>query len=758
MCITVQAKSDFMIGNEINSKYLADLDSADVIIAYSGTMVGNGESETGLNADGHESNDRTTISLPYRDRHVSAICNADGNIYSDKTVVVMQTVGEVDVTPFKDHCRAMLWTSYNGQRQGEALANILSGDVNPSGKLTSTWYAPSDLEIMTCGGVHTTDSERITWKRNNYSIRQSYDVNGKCTWPGRTYMYYNGVPQYPFGYGLSYTSFEYSNLRLDKKSVDANGTVTASVDIKNTGSETGSEIMQLYVHSPNGDGINLPIQQLAGFKRVTLAAGETKTISIDVNIKNLAQYSETLEKYYMPTGKYDLWVGRNVTDKAVTDSFEMTGTLASTIKTVSSVPSGLVVKGAYSSETNTTETITSVTQELSMVMTDEQIYDLSKADIHYTSTDENIAKVDENGIISAGINEGVTTITASVTINGETKTVSIPIVCELQQAIPSAVRAEFITKLENEYNQYIENNYRDKYWTQLTNIYNTAKEDLRAELVEANLQTVFEKALADMAAVRDTLEEGEMAYTVIVTPDWYKNADVEIIYNGDEDSPSGEINIYKNDNILKTETCTAIVEQNQTIHLTGFEYNDEITCVVVNGNNAISEQVSETVKQPPSHVEYNLSDAKYKRLAALSSGEVFDEINGVGGMGAFNDISNVNYKYTYNGKEYTLTGGFQGGKGSFTKTNIYFKPFDCYNKATVTVLFDSAGSDRIVKIAQQGGNVLGEKGGIGNKKIVALTVEVTDLSKLVYILPQNKNSIYMIIVDYEGENTALQFR
>ena len=113
----------------------------------------------------------------------------------------------------------------------------------------------------------------------------------------------------------------------------------------------------------------------------------------------------------------------------------------------------------------------------------------------------------------------------------------------------------------------------------------------------------------------------------------------------------------------------------------------------------------------------------------------------------------LNYTYEYNGEKYNLTGGFQGGKGSFTKTNIYIRPFDCYSKVTVTVLFDSSSADRKVRVSQEDGTkngiILGEAGGAGNRNIVALTVETTDLTKPIYIMPLTKESIYTVIVDYE---------
>ncbi|MGN0163613.1 MAG: glycoside hydrolase family 3 C-terminal domain-containing protein, partial [Candidatus Ornithomonoglobus sp.] len=130
--IQVNASSEFTVEN-----YKTQLDKADYIIAYGGTTT----------ADSGESNDRASIDLPLSENHVQQLCDA----YPDKTIVALQTVGQVNVEGFKDKCAALLWTSYNGQTQGEALGKILTGEVNPSGKLSTTWYKKADLDKMPIG-------------------------------------------------------------------------------------------------------------------------------------------------------------------------------------------------------------------------------------------------------------------------------------------------------------------------------------------------------------------------------------------------------------------------------------------------------------------------------------------------------------------------------------------------------------------------------------------------------------------------------
>ena len=138
-----------------------------------------------------------------------------------------------------------------GEEQGAALAEVLFGDYNPGGKLTTTWYqGVEDLPDF-----------------HDYNIRH-----------GRTYMYFRGIPLYPFGHGLSYTTFQYKNLRVSDNTLKPGGKVTITFDVTNTGGREGDEIVQLYVRFPEAK-IERPRKQLANFDRVHLKAGETRTVS-----------------------------------------------------------------------------------------------------------------------------------------------------------------------------------------------------------------------------------------------------------------------------------------------------------------------------------------------------------------------------------------------------------------------------------------------------------------------------------------------
>ena len=155
--------------------------------------------------------------------------------------------------------QGLSWTGYNGQAQGTAMAKILFGEVNPGGKTSLTWYKSlNDLPDF-----------------NDYTLRGGAGKNG------RTYWYFNKDVSYEFGYGLSYTTFEYSNFAISKSSITPNDKITVNVDVKNTGGVDGDEVVQIYVKTPDSPAsLERPIKRLKGFKRVTIPARTNKN-SID---------------------------------------------------------------------------------------------------------------------------------------------------------------------------------------------------------------------------------------------------------------------------------------------------------------------------------------------------------------------------------------------------------------------------------------------------------------------------------------------
>jgi beta-glucosidase len=185
--------------------------------------------------------------------------------------------------------------AHNSQEEGNALADVLFGDYNPAGRLVQTWVkSMDDLPPML-----------------DYNIRH-----------GRTYMYFKGEPLYPFGYGLSYTTFAYSKLRTDAPRLVKGGMVTVSVDVRNTGKRDGQEVVQLYV-SHVGSKVERPIKELKGFQRVFLKAGETKTVRIRLQAKDLAYWDAEKKQWVVEDEKVNLMVGGSSADVKLQQAIAM---------------------------------------------------------------------------------------------------------------------------------------------------------------------------------------------------------------------------------------------------------------------------------------------------------------------------------------------------------------------------------------------------------------------------------------------------
>jgi beta-glucosidase len=180
----------------------------------------------------------------------------------------------------------MLQAWWPGQEGGAALADVLLGKVNPAGRLPHTVYA-SETQVPSI---------------------DEYDITR-----GFTYMYLNGAPLYAFGHGLSYTTFEYSKLHVSAESLPADGTLTVDIDIKNTGERAGDEVAQLYVREVNPI-VKRPGKELRGFQRVTLQAGEKRTLTFTLPASKLAYWDESTHAFVVNPGAFDILVGASSDD------------------------------------------------------------------------------------------------------------------------------------------------------------------------------------------------------------------------------------------------------------------------------------------------------------------------------------------------------------------------------------------------------------------------------------------------------------
>jgi beta-glucosidase len=228
-----------------------------------------------LPSDGKEAVDRKSLTLE-QEEIAKAVYAAN-----PRTVVVLQASFPYTTNWSQEHIPAILEMTHNSQEQGNGLADVLFGAYNPGGKLTQTWVKDmADLPPMM-----------------DYNLRD-----------GRTYLYAKQKPLYPFGYGLSYTTFAYSHLKLDRAQLHSGETVKVSVDVKNTGSREGDEVVELYV-SHVGSKVERPQQELKGFARVHLKAGETRPVSLNLPAASLTYWDQAAKAFVLEADKVEVKVG-----------------------------------------------------------------------------------------------------------------------------------------------------------------------------------------------------------------------------------------------------------------------------------------------------------------------------------------------------------------------------------------------------------------------------------------------------------------
>jgi beta-glucosidase len=256
--------------------------AADVVV-FVGGLTGDVEGEEmKVSYPGFAGGDRTDLRLPASQRKLLEALHATG-----KPVVLVLTTGSALAVDWAQaNLPAILLAWYPGQRGGTAVADVLFGDVSPSGRLPVTFYKASEpLPPF-----------------DDYSMK------------GRTYRYFAGKPLYPFGHGLSYSRFEYSGLRLDRSQVAANGTVQASLVVNNAGSRAADEIVQLYVRAlaPRQPRAR---QDLRGIERVSLAPGESRRVTFEIRPEeDLRRYDTNADKYVVDPGRYEVRVGASSAD------------------------------------------------------------------------------------------------------------------------------------------------------------------------------------------------------------------------------------------------------------------------------------------------------------------------------------------------------------------------------------------------------------------------------------------------------------
>ena len=274
---------DLRSAEELTAEAVAKAKDADVVIFIGGLNKSNYQ-----DCEGH---DRQTYGLPYgQDQLIEALVKANPNL------VYVNISGNAVAMPWADKVPAIVQGWFVGSESGEALASVLAGDVNPSGKLPFTWYA----RLEDCG-AHATGSYPGTWREGHQIIDETYkeDIFVGYRWTDKQQI----KPLFPFGYGLSYTTFQVSNLRADKKEMTADDQLTITADVKNVGSLAGAEVLQLYI-SDTQSSLPRPVKELKGFKKVYLEPGETQQVSFIIDRSALSFYDEKTGAWTAEPGEF----------------------------------------------------------------------------------------------------------------------------------------------------------------------------------------------------------------------------------------------------------------------------------------------------------------------------------------------------------------------------------------------------------------------------------------------------------------------
>lgn len=277
--------------NEVDKAYLA-AQKADVAIVCIGNHVYGTDPKwkySPVPSDGREAVDRKALSLEQEDL-VKIVHKANAN-----TVMVLVSSFPFAINWSQENIPAILHITNNSQELGNGLADVIFGDYNPAGRTNQTWVKSiADLPPM-----------------------MDYDIRN-----GRTYMYAKEKPLYPFGYGLSYTAFTYSDISLSSSTLSKGKDIKISVDIKNAGDVDGEEVVQLYVSFPQSKVIR-PIKQLKGFQRKMIRSEDSETFDFVLSADELTYWSNSRDEYVLEPGTVNLMIGSSSEDIRQTKMIEV---------------------------------------------------------------------------------------------------------------------------------------------------------------------------------------------------------------------------------------------------------------------------------------------------------------------------------------------------------------------------------------------------------------------------------------------------
>jgi beta-glucosidase len=262
---------------------VSNLKNADVILFAGGISPRLEGEEMRVTVEGFKGGDRTNIEIPAVQREMIKALKATG-----KPVIYVLCTGSAIALNWEEaNVDAILNAWYGGEAAGTAVADILFGDYNPAGRLPVTFYKSA---------AQLPDFEDYTMK-------------------GRTYRYMTEEPLYPFGYGLSYTTFAYKSAKLSKPVICKTDSVKLSLVLQNTGKRDGDEVVQVYLRNPNDP--NGPLKALKCFKRVSLKAGASQNVSVDLASDAFNSFNDQTKKFEILPGKYELLYGGSSADKSL---------------------------------------------------------------------------------------------------------------------------------------------------------------------------------------------------------------------------------------------------------------------------------------------------------------------------------------------------------------------------------------------------------------------------------------------------------
>ena len=304
---TGQDLKDDRSEDELLAEALQAAENADYVIFFGGLNKSEGQD--------CEGSDRISLGLPYaQDRVIRELAQINKNL------IFVNISGNAVAMPWVNEVPAIVQGWFLGSEAGTALASVLIGDINPSGKLPFTFPVKLDDVGAHKLGEYPGNKEELVTKHQGDTINETYHegIFVGYRWADKEKI----KPLFPFGHGLSYTTFTYSKPAADKKTMTADDTISFTVNIKNTGTYEGQEIVQLYI-SDKKSSLPRPLKELKAFQKVKLAPGEEKTVTLTIDKKALSFFNDARHEWVAEPGKFEAMIGSSSRNIKGTIVFEL---------------------------------------------------------------------------------------------------------------------------------------------------------------------------------------------------------------------------------------------------------------------------------------------------------------------------------------------------------------------------------------------------------------------------------------------------